>query len=152
MAIIDLNTIKSFFKTGLKPTQNQFWNTWDSFRHKSEAIGISEVTNLQTQLNTLFQMGEVGVIPNSETIIVDGNFSKDFTAGKVLESILIDPTGNAMYSIDIGTTEGGTEITEGFTIDAEEPEQFIMNKFFKTAKTWFFSNVPANTTVTFFYK
>lgn len=41
-----LNTIKNWFLTGLKPTQAQFWATWDSFRHKDDAIPQSDVAGL----------------------------------------------------------------------------------------------------------
>ncbi|SHH75398.1 hypothetical protein [Flavobacterium johnsoniae] len=47
----NLNTIKNWFKTGLKPTQQQFWDTWDSFFHKDELIPQSSVSNLITVLN-----------------------------------------------------------------------------------------------------
>lgn len=50
MAIVSLNTIKNWFKTGLKPTQAQFWDTWDSFRHKSETVPVSEVSGLDALL------------------------------------------------------------------------------------------------------
>lgn len=42
----DKTTIKNWFKTGLKPTQTQFWSTWDSFWHKDEKLPISSIDNL----------------------------------------------------------------------------------------------------------
>ena len=42
----DINTIKNWFKTGLKPTQNQFWSTWESYWHKSETLPISSINGL----------------------------------------------------------------------------------------------------------
>nr|MBU3860102.1 hypothetical protein [Flavobacterium sp. MC2016-06] len=41
-----LDTIKNWFKTSLKPTQAQFWDTWDSFRHKNEKIPASDVEGI----------------------------------------------------------------------------------------------------------
>lgn len=41
-----LNTIKNWFKTGLKPTQQQFWDTWDSFWHKDDKIPLGNVNGL----------------------------------------------------------------------------------------------------------
>lgn len=38
MAITDLTTIKSWFETQDRPTQDQFSNTWDSFWHKYDTI------------------------------------------------------------------------------------------------------------------
>ena len=51
MAKTELNIIKNWFKTGLKPTQGQFWSTWDSFWHKDEKLPISNVENLENILN-----------------------------------------------------------------------------------------------------
>ena len=47
----DKNTIKNWFRTGLKPTQAQFWATWDSFWHKDEKIPISAIDDIETILN-----------------------------------------------------------------------------------------------------
>ncbi|MEM0575153.1 hypothetical protein [Flavobacterium polysaccharolyticum] len=46
MALQTLNTIKDWFKTGLKPSQTQFWDTWDSFRHKNDKVPVAEVEGL----------------------------------------------------------------------------------------------------------
>lgn len=47
----DINTILSWFKTGLKPTQTQFWASWQSFWHKDEQIPQSNIANLSATLN-----------------------------------------------------------------------------------------------------
>lgn len=59
MAIQTLSTIKSWFKTGKKPTQPQFWDTWDSYRHKLEKIPVSEIENLETIINDKVSTGEL---------------------------------------------------------------------------------------------
>jgi len=46
-----LNIIKNWFKTGLKPTQSQFWAWLDSFWHKDEKIPVTSVDNLSDILN-----------------------------------------------------------------------------------------------------
>jgi hypothetical protein len=50
MALQTLNTIKEWFKTGLKPTQTQFWDTWDSFRHKYEKVPVKDVEGIDELL------------------------------------------------------------------------------------------------------
>ncbi|QGK72798.1 hypothetical protein [Flavobacterium sp. SLB02] len=50
MALQTLNTIKQWFKTGLKPTQTQFWDTWDSFRHKFEKVPVKDVEGIDELL------------------------------------------------------------------------------------------------------
>ncbi|HBL74257.1 MAG: hypothetical protein A2W90_18055 [Bacteroidetes bacterium GWF2_42_66] len=52
MANQTLSVIKNWFRTGLKPTQAQFWDTWDSFWHKDEKIPIDTVDQLITTLNS----------------------------------------------------------------------------------------------------
>ncbi|MBB6274729.1 hypothetical protein HDF26_005211 [Pedobacter cryoconitis] len=42
-----LNTIKSWFNTGFKPLQQQFWDTFDSFWHKDEIIPAANIENLE---------------------------------------------------------------------------------------------------------
>lgn len=46
-----LSQIYDWFMTGKKPTQAQFWATWDSFRHKDETIPQSAISNLTATLN-----------------------------------------------------------------------------------------------------
>lgn len=43
---IDKTTLKNWFKTGLKPTQAQFWAWMDSYWHKDEKITISSIDGL----------------------------------------------------------------------------------------------------------
>ncbi|CAA9201221.1 hypothetical protein FLA105534_03473 [Flavobacterium bizetiae] len=52
MAIQTLNTIKQWFKTGFKPTQTQFWDTWDSFRHKFEKVPVKDIEGIDELLLT----------------------------------------------------------------------------------------------------
>ena len=47
----DKNTIKNWFLTGLKPTQTQFWATWDSFWHKDDKIPITAIEDIENILN-----------------------------------------------------------------------------------------------------
>lgn len=51
MAKTSLANIKNWFLTGLKPTQTQFWNVFDSFRHKDEKIPQSDVDQLAATLD-----------------------------------------------------------------------------------------------------
>ncbi len=62
MAIQTLQTIKNWFKTGLKPTQTQFWDTWDSFRHKYEKIPLEDIENID-------QLMRQKIIPSGEFLI-----------------------------------------------------------------------------------
>lgn len=50
--MVSLSQIKDWFKTGLKPTQEQFLETWSSFWHKDETIPQSAVNALEETLGT----------------------------------------------------------------------------------------------------
>lgn len=47
-----INTLKNWFKTGLLPTQSQFWAWMDSFWHKDEQIPSASIDGLQTLLDS----------------------------------------------------------------------------------------------------
>lgn len=47
----DKETIKNWFKTGLKPKQDQFWAQFDSYWHKSESLPISSISGLGNLLD-----------------------------------------------------------------------------------------------------
>ncbi len=42
--------LKEWFKKGKRPTQEQFWNTWDSFWHKNEKIKSENIEGLNNAL------------------------------------------------------------------------------------------------------
>lgn len=46
----DKNTIKNWFRTGLKPTQAQFWAWMDSYWHKDEKIPITAIDDIENIL------------------------------------------------------------------------------------------------------
>lgn len=45
------NELKNWFKSGLKPTQSQFWTVWDSFWHKKDAIPVNSIEGMQEILD-----------------------------------------------------------------------------------------------------
>ncbi|MRJ09151.1 hypothetical protein EDL99_09810 [Ornithobacterium rhinotracheale] len=53
MAKTDLNTIKNWFKNGLKPTQEQFWAWLDSFWHKDDKIPAENIQGLNDMLSNI---------------------------------------------------------------------------------------------------
>lgn len=82
----NINTILNWFKTGLKPTQAQFWASWTSFWHKDEIIPQSSINNLTTVLNAKTEndqfnfhksdpnahpelLGKIGFIPTGNFLI-----------------------------------------------------------------------------------
>lgn len=52
MAKQSVDTLKGWFQTGDKPTQQQFYDWLDSFIHKDEGIDIEDIPGLQDALNS----------------------------------------------------------------------------------------------------
>lgn len=128
MAFTPLVDIKNWFRTGLKPTQDQFWRTWDSFWHKGEKLPKSAVEGLEDTLGGL-----------ATKTYVDNAVQNIYTAGlsqpawqmvnpggslpvlwNLVTRIVVQEHGMVRNGFKIGTTAGGSEIWEG-TIDAGKP-------------------------------
>lgn len=53
MAIVSKAQLKNWFRNGLKPAQEQFWNWMDSFWHKDEKIPSSSIDGLESYFNDI---------------------------------------------------------------------------------------------------
>jgi hypothetical protein len=70
----NINTILNWFKTGLKPTQAQFWATWASFWHKDEQIPQNSISGLENSLNTKAEKSQLDghlIDPNAHAELFD---------------------------------------------------------------------------------
>lgn len=105
MAYVD--TVKQWFKTRLKPTQGQFWQTFDWLRWKDEEIAIDSITGLTDILNGKADIGTTGAYkPIGLQLSGDGTY--DFPAGLMLDKIIISPVSSSL--IQIGRTLGTGDI------------------------------------------
>ena len=64
--ITSLNVIKTWFKTGLKPTQAQFWAWLDSFWHKDEEIPQDKISGLSESLEAKADTSAIEVKANAD--------------------------------------------------------------------------------------
>ncbi len=87
MAITDLNILKSYFKTGDKPTQDQFSAVFDSFWHKSEGIPLAKIEGLQ------------GVLDQKQDKLIAGVTIRNLEVDHQTMSLL----GSGALSINAGT-------------------------------------------------
>jgi hypothetical protein len=51
MAKVTISQLKTWFAAGLKPTQQQFWNLFDSFFHKDDSIPVHQIEGLQAEFD-----------------------------------------------------------------------------------------------------
>ena len=75
MAKQTLNTLKQFFKTALKPTQQQFWDWLDSFWHKDDKIPLTSLDGLQDELDKKASKEYIDALASSpiDTAYIDVN-------------------------------------------------------------------------------
>ena len=75
MAKQSRSTLKNWFKTGLKPLQNQFWDLFDSYWHKDDdLIPQSAIQNLEVEINDLRDRIQGG------GLVVAGEYNSDAEA------------------------------------------------------------------------
>lgn len=53
MAIVSKSQLKNWFRNGLKPVQEHFWNWMDSFWHKGEKIPTSSIDGLESYFDNI---------------------------------------------------------------------------------------------------
>ncbi|MCT4629774.1 hypothetical protein [Winogradskyella sp.] len=110
-------TIKSYFETGDKPTQNQYHDTWDSFWHKDEVISVNhlETKNLQQitdQGNST--TNDIEMIGGNLTI-TDGDTPSNPFSGNLNISYTDDKSGNvfSIYNAITKTKSSSNEFLYG---------------------------------------
>jgi hypothetical protein len=126
MAIQNINTLKSWFKRGFKPLQQQFYDWMDSYWHKDEQLPISSVNGLENILNTLPSQESLNILLSTflpEVINASANYVYTLKAGIRLESVIIIPS--AEVTIRIGTFDYGEDVMVESTIQPNEP--FILD-------------------------
>lgn len=68
--IYDRNTLKSWFVTGAKPTQPQYWGWIDSYTHKRDTINATRIANLPIYVDTIFECNDsVFFVKNGTTYL-----------------------------------------------------------------------------------
>lgn len=65
MAIQTRDQLKAWFRRGLYPTEGQFADWIDSFRHKLESIAMSDITGLTEALNKKYDSSEAKLLETS---------------------------------------------------------------------------------------
>jgi hypothetical protein len=119
MAKQNISTLKNWFKRGLKPLQQHFFDWMDSYWHKDESIPISQIIDLQEILNTLPPQAAINslmavILP--EIINTSADVVYSLTANKRLQTIIIIPANND--TLKIGTINGAEDIMVSTTLTA----------------------------------
>ena len=78
LRITDKNSLKQWFKRGLKPLEAHFWAWLDSFWHKNDKLPISSISNLGTTLDTKANVGHIHIeytTPDAVQQMIDSRVS-----------------------------------------------------------------------------
>lgn len=104
--ITDKNTLKSWFKRGLKPLEVQFHAWMDSYWHKSESIPTSSIENLETTLNSKAESSSVEVITKEiEEHINDTGMHKTEKEQSKLDNLADNPDATYASKDELGGVE-----------------------------------------------
>jgi hypothetical protein len=114
----NINTILSWFRTGRKPTQEQFAASWTSFWHKEEPIPQASVSNLSTVLNAKTEKAQFDAHrtdTNAHKAMFDSKEDKSSILRKDTEtySLMLEDIGNidndliVNYYVKSDETNGG---------------------------------------------
>lgn len=128
-----INNLKTWFNTGLKPTQEQFWAWMDSFWHKDEKIPMSSVEGIDTALENKADASQLaskadlvgGKVPLSQLPFGDDVLNFDsfsvFPQTGEVGKFYVDLTDDKPYLWDSETSTykpAGTDATWKATVDA----------------------------------
>lgn len=137
MPKVSLASIKNWFKTGLKPTQSQFWDTWDSFWHKDDLIPQESVDGLADALTGLPTEEQLSQIDDLVTaVVVSGSGTLSIASGKLLWKIVLIPTATGAAKVGLSAGAGDfwdRSVTDGI------PRIFNPDHYFSSAGTLHFT-------------
>lgn len=126
MAKQSINTLKNWFKRGLKPLQNQFADWMDSYWHKDEIIPIQSIDGLAAILNSMPSQDSINTILElllPDIINANADYVYSLKATKRLQSLVFMPSVDE--TIKVGTFNGGDEIMVETPLSAGQP--FILD-------------------------
>lgn len=131
MAIQPINTLKSWFLTALKPTQQQFHDWMDSYWHKSEIITTDKIDGLDDLLATVITQEILDNTVKNVTVITSSSpYTYNIPVGRLLDQIVVESVGGQDITIETGS--GLKDIADGDTIVANGFLTYVVNQYAKT--------------------
>lgn len=137
-----LTTLKSWFETGDKPTQAQFWDWLDSFFHKEEQLPISSVQGLSTALNSKADAAALDALMPDVVTGTSPTMEFGQNGGFIFHKFRVKST-SAMPDFKIGTVPGGGQIYQD-TIAANTATIVTLDYDLQDPSVLFFSGLAGN--------
>lgn len=125
MAIKSVAVLKTFFETGDKPTQQQFWDFLDSYIHKDDGIAISDVSGLVTALNNKVDISVLANYAQLNKIMVYADVVDELATISHNDAafVLIKNVGIFKAFVDAG----GPDLSTNFPADTGWIWSLVMN-------------------------
>lgn len=147
MAVQILSTLKSWFETGDKPTQNQFWDWLDSFRHKSDAVPMGDIAGLDTALAGLASQVSLDALKAISLSVLSPvtSASINIPAGTIINKLRIK--SSSAMTFNLGTSGGGTQILNAEVLSANQVGIYQIDFDCETLTTIHFSALAGDTNI-----
>jgi hypothetical protein len=144
MPVRSIDVLKSWFQTGDKPTEAQFADLIDSFRHAATPIAMTDVDGLATALNGLANRSEllpllpiVGIydplLPPAGAIAIPDNS---------LVKALVLRGSTADIEVSVGTSPGDSDIGQ-VSLEAGAAEVVVVMRYFGSGGTLFIQSTQS---------
>lgn len=138
------DTAKQWFETGDKPTQAQFWQVFDWLRWADVAIGMDQITGLETAL--LAKVNKSDYEGNCIAYNADATYT--IPAGYLLEKLI--PYYGANGDMKASTVlMGDAEIVEVPELLLGWNQPVVLNIFAPVNTNLFLSGVPVGSKIVF---
>jgi len=115
MAVKTVGELKAFFETGDKPTQEQFYDWIESYRHVLDKIVFADLhPDLQAIITAIRGVLEFDGAVHSWT----------FPAGTLIDRVVVIDATDVNFSM--GTTLGGTNIFDNALVEVADTQTGIL--------------------------
>ena len=145
MAVQSVNTIKSWFETGDKPTQNQFWDWLESFVHKNDLVPMSQVSGLNAALTALATQTSVDALKAIVVTTSASAISVSLPAGVIVNKVRIK--SSSAQTLSLGTSVGGSQILAAESLSANQVGLYVVDVDIDSATTIYFSGLSGNNSI-----
>lgn len=108
-------TLKTWFETADKPTQQQFWDWLDSYFHKDDLIPAASIDGLGT-IPDQAEIDALSALVTPVEIVLSGSGTYLLPLKRLLVAITFIGSGN----FKVGTSSGGEQIVPEIAVTTKE--------------------------------
>ncbi len=145
MAIQLVSTIKSWFETGDKPTQTQFWDWIDSFRHKNDPVAMGDVAGLDAALSGLASQASLDALKAVSIDTALTTATQMIPAGTIINKVRVK--SDSAITFNLGTSPGGSQILSGESLPGGQFGIYSVDFDCESLTTVHFSGLAGNTNI-----